>query len=189
MDPEELAIVAEEGGNPPCIGTNCCCSTEFCCNDGKPGSEGVVGGGRTGAQMRAVNQVADAVRAEYPGLKIDTFAYEQTAWPPRKTMPAENVIIRVATEGVAPGLGVKATVNSSTYYTAEYIESWSKITSQLSVWDYTANYAYNSLIPNPDWFTVVPARQNFCATLATERQTKPLRISLWSGSHKQCPSK
>ena len=50
-------------------------------------------------------------------------------------------------------------MNSSTYYTAEYIKSWSQISSQLSVWDYTANYAYNSLIPNPDWFTVVPDRQ------------------------------
>jgi hypothetical protein len=54
-------------------------------------------------------------------------------------MPASNVIVRVATESVAPGLGIKSTVNSSVYHTAAYIQSWAEISSQLSVWDYTAN--------------------------------------------------
>ena len=162
MDPAELAIVAEEGGTEcchpegnSCTGTKCCCAKDYCCNDGIPDPQGPTGGGRTGPQMRAVNQVADAVRAEYPNLKIDTFAYEQTAWPPRKTMPASNVIVRVATETA----NFNSIVNQTADRTADYIRSWANISTQLSIWDYTANYAYNSLIPNPDWFSVIPNRQ------------------------------
>jgi hypothetical protein len=162
MDHEELAIVEEEGGTKcchpagtSCAGPTCCCAEGYCCNDGAPGPDGPTGGGRTGPQLRAVNQVADAVRAEYPRLRIDTFAYEQTAWPPRKTKPAPNVIVRVATETA----NFERIVNQTADRTADYLRSWADISAQLSIWDYTANYEYNSLIPNPDWFTVVPNRQ------------------------------
>eukprot|EP01045_Picozoa_sp_COSAG04_P017043 COSAG04_NODE_1478_length_6574_cov_5.073359_3_plen_1390_part_01 len=139
MRPEEMAIVEEEGGaGPPYTA-------------GPPAH----GGGRTGAQMRAVNQVADAVAHDYPELLIDTFAYEQTAWPPKKTMPASNVIIRIATEtaNFAP------IENQTADHTTSYIQAWANISSSLSIYDYTADYTYNSLIPVPDWFTIGPDRK------------------------------
>ena len=57
-DPEEMVIVAEEGGEgPPYVyGKN------------------AHSGGRTGAQMRVVNAIADAIAESHPHVKIDTFA-------------------------------------------------------------------------------------------------------------------
>ena len=139
-DPEEEAIVAEEGGEGPVNGTY---------GNGHSG-------GRTGAQLRVVNAIADALREDFPDLKIDPFAYEQTSYPPRITKPASNVIIRIATEtsNFAPRY---SPVNFA--HSGHYIESWANISSSLSIWDYTANYNFNGLIPVPDWFTVGPNRK------------------------------
>ena len=126
-DPEEMAIVAAEGGEGPFNGTY-----------GHGHS-----GGRTGAQLRVVNAIADALLEDYPQLKVDTFAYEQTSYPPLVTKPHKNVIIRIATEtsNFAPRY---SSVNSA--HDGSYVESWSNISSSLSIWDYTANYMYNGLI-------------------------------------------
>ena len=67
MDPAELAILKEEGGQ------------------------------RAGPQLRVINAIADAVKDEFPSVLIDTFAYEQTSRVPALTRPRENVIVRVAT--------------------------------------------------------------------------------------------
>ena len=86
MDPEELAILHEEGG------------------------------ARAGNQLRAINAVADAIRDEFPDVLIDTFAYEQTARAPLKTKPLSNVIVRVATTwcNFAAPINGSSDVNSAT---------------------------------------------------------------------------
>jgi hypothetical protein len=86
MDPEELAILKEEGGS------------------------------RAGNQLRAINAIADAIRDEFPDVLIDTFAYEQTSKPPLKTKPRSNVIVRVATTwcNFAAPINGSSDVNSAT---------------------------------------------------------------------------
>ena len=54
------------------------------------------GGAPSGPQLRAVNAVADAIRAEFPEIKIETFAYEFSQKPPNVTVPRDNVIVKLA---------------------------------------------------------------------------------------------
>jgi hypothetical protein len=107
QDPEELAILKEEGGH------------------------------RSGNQLRVINAIADAVKDEWPGVLIDTFAYEQTTRPPAFTKPRDNVIIRIATTWCDSFLPINGT--RSNKVDADRIMSWSNISKQLSIWDYTAN--------------------------------------------------
>ena len=39
---------------------------------------------------------ADGIREDYPGVYIDTLAYQMTQQPPKTIRPRDNVIIRVA---------------------------------------------------------------------------------------------
>lgn len=48
-----------------------------------------------GALFRAVNNIADALRDEFPAVAFDTLAYEWSTAPPKIMKPRPNVIIRV----------------------------------------------------------------------------------------------
>ena len=55
-------------------------------------------GSDVGPMLRAVNQIADAVKESHPHILIDTFAYINTLPAPRVTKPRDNVVIRICSE-------------------------------------------------------------------------------------------
>jgi hypothetical protein len=104
-----------------------------------------------GSMLRFVNQVADAVRDEFPDRYIDTLAYRYTRQAPKITKPKNNVIIRlcsieccfshplekcteVYTSG---GIGV---VDSKSF--VDDMRSWSAIAPNLHIWDYVVNFVH-----------------------------------------------
>lgn len=52
-------------------------------------------GSQSGSVLWFVNQVADAVKEEFPHAYIDTFAYTYTRKPPKHIRPRDNVIVRL----------------------------------------------------------------------------------------------
>ena len=54
-------------------------------------------GSPMGPMLRAVNQIAAAIAAEYPSAAIETLAYDYTVHPPKLTRPLSNVLITFCT--------------------------------------------------------------------------------------------
>jgi hypothetical protein len=82
-DPDANIISLSQNDN----GNYCNTSEEFKImqEEGTPG----------GALYRAVNQVADAIKGEFPNIAVDTLAYQWSRPAPVQTKPKPNVIIRL----------------------------------------------------------------------------------------------
>lgn len=167
QDPEELAIIEDDGG-------------------------AVIA-----PMLRAVNQIADAVKDEFPHVlvrrrircvhtfitgmsrnefgnpQVDTFAYGNALNPPTKTVPRDNVVIRICTAECNFAAPLTDPVNLNL---ANNISEWGKIAKQTTMcvcghpincvavdcsrrlsirvversWDYTTNFLYMPS-PFPDW--------------------------------------
>lgn len=100
-------------------------------------------------QLLLVNQVADAVAREYPGVMVDTLAYLETLPVPKTMRPRKNVIIRICND-VAGAWSHPFTPAEKTG-TASYVSAWSKACDHLSIWDYNVNFShYLAPMPNMD---------------------------------------
>ena len=97
-------------------------------------------GSHAGTMIRFVNAVADDIKADYPNVAIDTFAYQYTRKPPKHVTPRENVIVRLCSIECCfahplddPGCKENAAFNKD-------LTDWKKICNRLYIWDYTTNY-------------------------------------------------
>lgn len=91
----------------------------------------------SGPLIRFVNSIARDLKADYPDLLVETLAYFYTVKPPAKTVPDDNVLIRLC----------PYTEDYSLPFTDErnpkfrsYLEGWNAISKQLFVWDYTPDF-------------------------------------------------
>ena len=106
-------------------------------------------GSPAGTLLRFVNAVADAIKDDYPNVIIDTLAYKYTRKAPTKTVPRDNVCIRLCSIEchfnhplTTEGCGVCSAFR-------EDIVAWSKICDNLYIWDYTTDFSYYlSFFPN-----------------------------------------
>lgn len=103
-------------------------------------------GSPSGAIIRLVNEVAQAVEQEFPDVLVETLAYSYARKPPAKARPRDNVVIRFCTSGSRTEPLETGEVNAKAR--AE-LESWSRIAPKLYIWHYVANYGdYLSPFPN-----------------------------------------
>lgn len=115
-------------------------------------------GSMSGALIRFVNAVAEAVEREFPDVVIDTLAYQYTRKPPRMLRPRHNVGVRLCTieccfvhplrdcragDPDAPDIGLSAPF-------ADDLTGWGKICSRLYVWDYVTNFSHYWM-PHPNF--------------------------------------
>ena len=111
-------------------------------------------GSYAGSYILFVNRIADAIRDEYPDVKLHTFAYRFTRKAPIGVRPRPNVMVELCTiEGCFrhPLNECDAIddphMKSDAF--ASLITQWSSLCDTLSVWDYTTNFAHYSLtFPN-----------------------------------------
>lgn len=101
-------------------------------------------GGHSGLVLWAVNKIADAVRKEYPNLRIGTLAYHLTQKPPVNIYPRENVEIRFCMDGCFSH-PLTASENAEFY---KNLKGWIKLTNNIVVWDYSTSF-YHYLMPFP----------------------------------------
>ena len=115
-------------------------------------------GSYAGSFLMFVNRIADEIRDEYPDVMIHTFAYRYTRQAPKGVIPRPNVMVELCSIEACfrHPLAVCTTVgkdHAAADDFAKLIRDWSAICSNLSVWDYTTDFAnYNLTFPN---FTVL----------------------------------
>jgi len=112
-----------------------------------------------GSLLAFINQVADAVKDEFPGKYVATFAYAYSEQPPKTIKPRTNVVIRLCTfccasifeyekEGYSCNQFFRKERNPGSF--AENIRAWSALTNNITIWDYAGSLNH-TLIPFPNF--------------------------------------
>ena len=98
-------------------------------------------GGHSGILLWFVNQVADAVRDEFPDKFVGTFAYQYTRKPPVGIAPRDNVVIRLCSIECCFAHPLEDDNCPENRKFMEDIRKWSEIAPHLFIWDYIVDYA------------------------------------------------
>ena len=98
--------------------------------------------------MWFVNQVADAVKDEFPDKYIGTFAYQYTRQPPTGIKPRENVVIRLCSIECCFAHPLNAGCPQNEAFMRD-LKGWAELAPHLFIWDYIVDYAqYMAPWPN-----------------------------------------
>ena len=129
------------------------------CKTGADQAAALEEGTPSAPMLRAVNFVADAIKDEFPGVAIDTLAYQYTRPAPNKTKPRDNVIVRLCS--IECNFLKPLTDQSNEAFTRDII-NWNKISDRLYIWDYAVDF-HAWLLPWPNYFVLAPNMRFFAA--------------------------
>jgi hypothetical protein len=119
---------------------------------------------QAGSLIAFINNVADAIKDEFPDNFIHTFAYLYCRKPPKHLRPRDNVIVRLCPiercfshaigecDAEVERIDVETTAAKAFSANSSFrkdLEGWAGICKHLYIWDYTTNYA-NYLQPFPN---------------------------------------
>ena len=105
-------------------------------------------GGHSGLIVWFVNQVADAVKNEFPDKYIGTFAYQYSRQPPTGIKPRENVVIRLCSIECCFAHPLDAGCPQNEAFMRD-LKGWAELAPHLFIWDYIVDYAqYMAPWPN-----------------------------------------
>lgn len=110
-------------------------------------------GSQSGPVLEFVNQVADAVRAEFPGKFVGTLAYQYTRKPPRTVKPRENVVVRLCSIECCFAHPFTECPENRSF--VEDMDGWAKVAPHLYIWDYVVNFSHY-LMPYPNFRVLAP---------------------------------
>lgn len=111
-------------------------------------------GSYAGSFLQFVNRIADDIREDYPNVMIHTFAYRYTRKAPKGVVPRPNVMVELCSiEACFRHPLAECTTVGKEHESADdfavLIRDWAAICQNLSVWDYTTDFAnYNLTFPN-----------------------------------------
>lgn len=104
-------------------------------------------GGQSGILVWFVNQVADAIREEFPDKFVGTFAYQYTRRPPKDIQPKDNVVIRLCSIECCLMHDYDECEENKNFQ--KDLEEWSAIAPHLYIWDYVVTFTHYMLpLPN-----------------------------------------
>ena len=115
-------------------------------------------GGESGVMVWFVNQVADAVKDEFPDKFIGTFAYQYTRHAPKGIKPRDNVVIRLCS--IECCLWHKYDECEQNLTFLQDLKDWGEIAPHLYIWDYVTDFVQYCL-PVANWKTMQPHIQDF----------------------------
>ena len=105
-------------------------------------------GGHSGIIVWFVNQVADAIKDEFPDKYIGTFAYQYSRQPPTGIKPRENVVIRLCSIECCFAHPLNAGCPQNEAFMRD-LQGWAELAPHLFIWDYIVDYAqYMAPWPN-----------------------------------------
>ena len=105
-------------------------------------------GGHSGIIVWFVNQVADAVKEEFPDKYVGTFAYQYSRRPPTGIKPRENVVIRLCSIECCFAHPLDAGCPQNESFMSD-LRGWASLAPHLFIWDYIIDYAqYMAPWPN-----------------------------------------
>lgn len=94
-------------------------------------------GSESGPLIEFLNQIADAIKKDYPEIMLRTLAYTVTQKPPGKLKPRQNISIQLCD---LRGDCFRPISHPHNAQFLQYLRQWSKIADHLSVWDYWITY-------------------------------------------------
>ena len=115
-------------------------------------------GGESGVMVWFVNQVADAVRDEFPDKFIGTFAYQYTRHAPKDIKPRDNVVIRLCSIECCMWHEYDECEQNRAFL--QDLKDWGEIAPHLYIWDYVTDFAQYCL-PVANWKTMQPHIRDF----------------------------
>lgn len=145
--PDNLIYSVEQGdGIPSCECENCrAIRAEY-------------GDQESGVMIWFANQVADAVKDEFPDKFIGTFAYQQTRHCPENIKPRDNVVIRLCSIEECQMHKYDECEQNRDFL--KDLEGWPSIADHLYIWDYTTTFS-NYLLPSPNFWTFQDRMKRF----------------------------
>lgn len=102
-------------------------------------------GSATDLLLAFLNDVAEAVEREFPGVTVETLAYQWTRKPPVSVKPRSNVLIRLSNIEVSQNHPIDDEVNRHFF---DDLLGWSKVADRIYIYSYVFN-AHNLSIPHP----------------------------------------
>jgi len=111
-------------------------------------------GGHSGLIVWFVNQVADAVKDEFPDKFIGTFAYQYSRQPPTGIKPRENVVIRLCSIECCFAHPLDAGCPQNEKFMQD-LKGWAELAPHLFIWDYIVDYA-QYIAPWPNFQVMGP---------------------------------
>ncbi len=105
-----------------------------------------------------VNQVADAVREEFPDKFIGTLAYQYTRKPPKTLKPRDNVVVRLCSIECCFAHDFLNCPENESF--VDDMKNWAKIAPHLYIWDYVVNFSHY-IMPYPNFRVLQPNIQFF----------------------------
>ena len=115
-------------------------------------------GGESGVMVWFVNQVADAVKDEFPDKFIGTFAYQYTRHAPKGIKPRDNVVIRLCSIECCLWHDYDECEQNLAFL--EDLKEWGEIAPHLYIWDYVTDFVQYCL-PVANWKTMQPHVRDF----------------------------
>jgi hypothetical protein len=108
--------------------------------------------GYTATLLRMINKTAEILERRYPGIRVGTMAYMSLEAPPAKTVPRENVIIRIPRLRHCTVHPAETCDKNRSF--ARNVERWCQLApGRVTIWEYGANFK-NFLNPFPCLFSI-----------------------------------
>ena len=115
-------------------------------------------GTESGIMIWFVNQVADAVRSEFPDKFIGTLAYQYTRKPPLRIRPKDNVVVRFCSIECCFSHDFKTCPENQDFL--KELNTWSSLAPHLYIWDYVVNFSHY-VMPYPNFNVLQSNIQTF----------------------------
>lgn len=131
------------------------CYNPCTCRECKAQADGE--GSQSALVLDLANYIGEGIEKEFPGVAVDTLAYQWSRKPPRTMKPRPNVIVRLCSIECNFAFPLDAPENASF---GDDIRGWSKLTNRLYIWNYTTDFAHY-IQPQPDYFTLGPTIKFF----------------------------
>jgi len=110
--------------------------------------------------LQLINQVADAVRDEFPDKMVDTLAYQWTRKAPKTIRPASNVVVRLCSIECCFAHSFEECSSKPNKEFVKDAEAWKAVGARLWVWDYVTSFN-GYLVPFPNMRVRQPNIQFF----------------------------
>lgn len=117
-------------------------------------------GSHAGTLIHCINAVAEEVEKEFPQVLVETLAYQYTRVPPKHVRPRKNVVIRLCSIECSFSEPLAKGKDDANVAFRRDLEGWSRISRQLYLWDYVANFS-DYLSPHPNFHVLAPNLRYF----------------------------
>lgn len=109
-------------------------------------------GSESGPLIAFVNTVAEEVEKKYPGVLVETLAYQYTRKPPKTLKPRKNVVVRLCSIECDFSQPLNSDANATF---RDDILGWKAIAPNLFIWNYVTDFA-GYIQPHPNMASLAP---------------------------------